>query len=65
MTRAIIHNSDYKSVDECKYAIDQYFSERNAYYQTHPKRAGKKIWGKERVEASFSESHICKDPKYR
>jgi transposase len=65
MARAIIHNSDYKSVSECKSAIDQYFSERNKHFQKNPKKAGNKIWGKERVKATFSESHNCKDPMYR
>ena len=65
MARAIIHNSDYKSVEECKSAIDKYFSERNVNFQKNPKRAGNKIWGKERVTATFSESHNCKDPMYR
>lgn len=65
MARAIIHNSDYQSVDDCKSAIDRYFSERNEYFQKHPKRAGKKIWGNERVKTTFSESNNCKDPLYR
>lgn len=65
MARAIIHNSDYQSVDECKLAIDRYFSERNENFQKNPKKAGNKIWGKERVKATFSESHNCKDPMYR
>jgi len=65
MARAIIHNSDYKSVNECKSAIDRYFSERNEHFQKHPKRAGNKIWEKERVKPIFSESNNCKDPLYR
>lgn len=65
MARAIIHNSDYQSVDDCKSAIDRYFWERNDHFQKHPKRAGNKIWGKERVKATFSESNNCKDPMYR
>jgi len=65
MARAIIHNSDYRSVDECKEAIDQHFKERNDRFLKNPKRAGNKIWGKERVKAQFSESNNCKDPKYR
>ncbi|MFH1935154.1 MAG: IS630 family transposase, partial [Pseudomonadota bacterium] len=65
MARAIIHNSDYQSVDDCKSAIDKYFWERNDHFQKHPKRAGNKIWGKERVKATFSESNNCKDPMYR
>lgn len=65
MARAIIHNSNYQSVDECKDAIDKYYKERNDRFLKKPKRAGNKIWGKERVKASFSESNNCKDPKYR
>jgi transposase len=64
LARAIIHNSDYQSVDECKAAIDRYFPERNAHFRKHPKRAGNRIWGKERVEATFKESNNCKDPMY-
>lgn len=65
MARAIIHNSNYQSVDECKAAIDRYFAERNDHFLKHPKRAGNKIWGKERVNAVFNESNNCKDPCYR
>ena len=65
MAKAIIHNSDYKSVFECKSAIDRYFAERNEKFLKNPKRAGKKIWGKERVKAVFDESNNCKDPMYR
>jgi transposase len=65
MARAIIHNSDYKSVNEAKAAIDRYFTERNDYFRQHPRRAGKKIWGKEREPAVFSEANNCKDPRYR
>jgi transposase len=65
MVRAIIHNSDYKSVDEAKTAIDRYFTERNTYFREHPRRAGKKLWGKEREPAVFSEASNCKDPRYR
>jgi hypothetical protein len=64
MARAIIHNSDYKSVDDAKAAIDRYFSERNSYFKTHPKPAGSKIWGKERTESRFSDSNNCKDPRW-
>lgn len=64
MARAIIHNSDYQSVDECRAAIDRYFNERNDHFKKHPKKAGKKIWGRERVEATFKEGNNCKDPKY-
>jgi hypothetical protein len=65
MARAIIHNSDYVSVDEAKAAIDRYFAERNMHFRKHPRRAGKSIWGKEREPAVFSEANNCKDPRYR
>jgi hypothetical protein len=62
---AIIHNSDYESVEQCKEAIDLYFVERNRHFKDNPKRAGDKIWGKERVPPVFSKSNNCKDPNYR
>ena len=39
--------------------------QRNAYFLEHPKRAGQKIWGKERVPSVFAEEHNCKDPMYQ
>lgn len=63
MARAIIHNSNYPSPDEAKAAIDRYFQERNEHFQANPRRAGNKIWGKERVPAEFSQSNNCKDPR--
>ena len=65
MSRAILHNSDYKSVNECTMAIDRYFYERNKVFAANPKRAGRKIWGKERIEAIFKEENNCKDPNWR
>jgi hypothetical protein len=65
MSRAVIHNSDFKSVDEAKAAIDRYFDDRNERFLQRPRRAGKRIWGSERVPAEFSEAHNCKDPRYR
>jgi transposase len=65
MSRAIIHSSDYQSLDDAKVAIDQYFDQRNQNFQAHPRRAGKKIWGNEREPATFSDSSNCKDPRYR
>jgi hypothetical protein len=65
MSRAIIHNSNYPSLNDAKVAIDRHFEERNNHFQAHPQRAGKKIWGKEREPATFSESSNCKDPRYR
>jgi hypothetical protein len=62
MARAIIHNSDYKSVDVAKAAIDRYFAERNYFFRQHPRRAGKKIWREEREPAVFADANNCKDP---
>ncbi|MEN6384085.1 MAG: transposase, partial [Phycisphaerales bacterium] len=64
MAKAIIHNSDYCSVEECIVAIDRYFLERNGYYLENPKRAGNKIWGKEITKVEFNESNNCKDPRW-
>jgi transposase len=65
MARAVIHNSDYASVKDCMAAIDRHFKERNEWFKANPKRAGKKIWGKEIVEAVFVESNNCKNKHYR
>jgi hypothetical protein len=65
MARAIIHNSNYKSIDEAKAAIDLYFNDRNCQFQRNPKKAGKKIWGQEREPAEFSDANNCKNPRYR
>lgn len=65
MARAIIHGSDYASVEAAKEAIDRYFEERNRHYADSPKRAGEKIWGKERTPVIFDTAHNCKDPDYR
>lgn len=63
MARAIIHNSNYQSADEARAAIDRYFEERNEHFRTNPRRAGNRIWGKERVPPEFSPSNNCKDPR--
>jgi hypothetical protein len=65
MARAIIHNSDYKTLDDAKAAVDRYFADRNAHFLQRPRRAGAKIWGREREVAAFSEANNCKDPRYR
>ena len=64
LARAVIHNSNYQSVEELKGAIDLYFSERNLRFKQNPKRAGNKIWGSERVQPIFNESNNCKDPNF-
>src|SRR5262249_58133201 len=65
MARAVIHNSDYSSVDECKQAIDRHFQDRNDAFTKNPPRAGNAIWGNKREPAVFSDSNNCKDPRYR
>jgi hypothetical protein len=65
MARAIIHNSDYQSVEQAVAAIDRYFQERNEHFLNYPKKAGKKLWGTETVVSEFAESNNCKDAKRR
>lgn len=65
MARAVLHNSNYGSVNEAKSAIDRYLEERNEHYRQHPRRAGKKIWGKETITLQFTEKQNSKDPRYR
>ena len=65
MARAIIHNSDYASVEAATEAIDRYVADRNARFRANPERAGRKIWGKEREPAAFSAANNCKDPQFR
>lgn len=65
MSRAIIHNSNYGTVEEAKEAIDRHFANRNEQFKKSPRRAGDWIWGKERTPPTFSPSNNCKDPAYR
>jgi transposase len=64
MAKAVIHNSNYQSVDECKQAINRHFEIRNNHFRNNPQKAGNTIWGKERVKPVFDETHNCKDPLY-
>jgi transposase len=65
MARAIIHNSDYASVEHAKVAIDRYFAERNRNFCNRQQRAGKATWGDEPAPATFLLANNCKDPRYR
>ena len=60
MARAVIHNSDYGSVEECQAALDLYFAERNEYFRLNPRKAGKSIWGREIVAPVYDENQNCK-----
>ncbi len=64
MATAIIHNSNYNSVKECKKAISRYFAERNRHFRKYPKRAGNKIWGDELVPPTFSGANNCKPKRW-
>ena len=64
MARAIIHNSDYQSVDEARAVIARYFRERNDHFSKNPRKAGKSIWNRELV-SGFDEANNCKDRRYR
>ncbi len=65
MARAVLHNSDYASINDCTKAIDRHFANRNRYFKDNPKRAGNKIWGEEITMPIFCPSNNCKDPRYR
>ena len=65
LARSIIHNSNFESVEECKESIDLYFQKRNEDFKKNPQKAGKKIWGKEKVKPVFDETNNCKDKSWR
>lgn len=65
MSAAIIENSNYPSVAAAKAAIDSYFSERNRHFRSNPRRAGRKLWGKEQVPSQFQAGQNCKNPAWR
>jgi transposase len=65
MARAVIHNSDYASVGDAQAAITRYLEDRNRSFDIAPRRAGRSIWGLERVPAAFAETNNCKDVRYR
>jgi transposase len=60
LAKAVIHNSDYESAEECRMAIDRHFQDRNAHFRQHPTRAGDKIWGGEIVPPEFNEGRHTK-----
>nr|WP_245321314.1 transposase [Bradyrhizobium sp. NAS96.2] len=59
LARAIIHNSNYGSIDE---AIDRYFCERNAHFKGNPRCAGGKLWARNGSQPS---SHLQTTAKTR
>ena len=65
MARAVLHNSDYATVEDAHTAVARYLDDRNAAFLKDPRRAGKSIWLAERVPSKFEESNNCKDPWLR
>ena len=64
MARAIIHNSDYGSVEAAKDAIDRYYAERNEYFRAHPiiREQGTRSGDKSGSEVNFTRVIIAKIP---
>lgn len=50
MKKAVICNSDYPTAHAMQEAIARHFEERNQFYKDNPKRAGNKIWDKQRFD---------------
>jgi transposase len=50
MKKAVICNSDYETPRDMQQAIAGHFEARNAFYKENPKRAGDKIWDKQRFD---------------
>jgi hypothetical protein len=65
MARAVIHNSDYTTVANAQAAITRYLEDRNRSFAIAPRRAGRSIWGEERMPAAFAVTNNCKDVRYR
>lgn len=64
LARAVLHNSDYPSLDEAKAAVARYIDGRNMAFRKKPRKAGQSIWRMERVPSRFRESNNCKDSRY-
>ena len=54
MARAVIHNSDYATVTDAQAAITRYLDDRNRSFALAPQKAGRSIWGPERMPAAFA-----------
>jgi transposase len=65
MARAVIHNSDYATVTDAQAAITRYLEDRNRSFALEPRKAGRSIWGPERMPAAFTTTNNCKDIRYR
>jgi hypothetical protein len=60
MARAVIHNSDYQSIEKAKAAIDRYFLERNDYFTSHPSGQDGRFGAKSVSSASFRKRTTAK-----
>ncbi len=63
MAKAIIHNSDYQSVDECKQAINKYFSERNEAFLENPNVRERNFGVRKLLIQSSRKATIAKIPR--
>lgn len=50
MKKAVICNSDYATPKDMQKAIERHFEERNDFYKENPKKAGNKIWDKQKFD---------------
>jgi hypothetical protein len=50
MKKAVICNSDYVTAHDMQKAIARHFEDRNQFYRENPKRAGNKIWDKQKFD---------------
>jgi len=64
MARAVLHNSDYATLEDAPAAVSRYVEDRNEAFRREPRRAGRMIWGMERVPAGFSEANNCEDSRW-
>lgn len=64
MARAVLHNSDYATLEDAQAAVGRYLEDRNDAFRREPRRAGRMIWGMERGLAGFSEANNCKDSRW-
>lgn len=64
LARAVLHNSDYPTLEDAMKAAARYFDERNAAFLKESRRAGRSIWKMERVPSALDETNNCKDLRY-
>jgi transposase len=60
MKKAVICNSDYPTACDMQDAIARHFEDRNQFFRENPKRAGNKIWDKQRFDFDKLVGGLCK-----